>query len=128
MSVLDVRLESILSPMTVAAQTDDTLVAVAARMRRNDVGSIVVVRDTEEIVGILTERDLVRAVADGTDLTDTVVADYMTVEMTTATPNTDVIEAARTMVRLGIRHLPVVVDGHPVGVVSLRDILIELIP
>jgi CBS domain-containing protein len=129
MTADDVRLDSILSPMTVVARPDETLDDVAARMRRSDVGCVLVVDDVEKITGILTERDIVRAIADGADLNRTKVEDYMTAETTTAGPQTGVVDAARTMVRLGIRHLPVVADGgRSVGVVSLRDILIELLP
>jgi len=99
-------------------------------MRRSDVGSVVVIRrlDDETIIGVLTERDIVRAIADGADPGATLVGDYMTGEATTATSQTRVVEAAQTMVGLGIRHLPVVDDGRSIGVVSLRDILIELLP
>ena len=116
--------------MTVAALQDETLGEAAERMRRSDVGSVIVITgsDDENIVGILTERDVVRAIADGADPSSTLVGDYMTAGATTASPDESVMEAARTMVGLGIRHLPVVVEGRPVGVVSLRDILIELIP
>jgi CBS domain-containing protein len=129
-SPYDVRLDSILSPMTVACLMDESLEEVAARMRRSDVGSVLVVNsdDSDEIIGILTERDIVRAIADGAHPSSTLVGDYMTAETTTATPDTNVMDAARTMVSLGIRHLPVVAGGKSVGVVSLRDVLIELLP
>ncbi len=127
MSAEEVQLNAILSPQSVAALEDQTLEEAATLMRRSDVGSVLVVAG-EEIIGILTERDVVRAIADGADPARTKVADYMTAGATTATPATGVVDAARTMVRLGIRHLPVVDGGESIGVVSLRDILIELLP
>jgi CBS domain-containing protein len=129
MSTCDVRLTSVLSSMTVVAEEGETLDEVARRMRLNDIGSVLVLEDgSDEISGILTERDVVRAIADGVDPASTPVAEYMTTDATTAEPSTRVTEAARTMVGLGVRHLPVVTDSDQlVGVVSLRDILIELI-
>jgi CBS domain-containing protein len=128
MSAYDVRLNSVLSSMTVLAEESESLEEIARRMRLNDIGSVLVVADdSEEVTGILTERDVVRAIADGVDPATTVVSEYMTPDATTAEPSTRVTDAARTMASLGIRHLPVVTDEQLVGMVSLRDILIELV-
>ncbi len=128
MSSYDVRLTSVLSSMTVVAEQSETLEEVARRMRLNDIGSVLVTQDgSEEIAGILTERDVVRAIADGVDPATTLVSEYMTTDATTAEPTMTVTEAAKTMVGLGVRHLPVVANDQVVGMISLRDILIELI-
>lgn len=103
--------------------TGDTPVAeVAKSMLKGRFGSAVVM-DASWIVGIFTERDVLRAAASGGDLTSSVVSDWMTTEPVTAGPDTDSEDAAEIMMTQGFRHLPVV-DGKTVlGIVSLRDIL-----
>ena len=124
----DARLDAVFSSMIVIAHSDEPIRDVVRRMRLNDIGAVVVVtRDNEDVVGIFSERDVVRAVADGADPASTPTSAYMTEGATTATPATPLREAARTMVGLGIRHLPVTSDAGLIGIVSLRDILIELI-
>lgn len=77
-----------------------------------------------EIVGILTERDLMRAMADGAPPDLTKVATHMSGAPVVAALELDVNAAARLMVRHDIRHLPVVAQGMLVGMVSARDLLI----
>ena len=120
------KIESLYNSLTVIANEWEALTEAASRMRFNDVGSAAVLRDGK-VAGILTERDLTRAIADGVDLSAVTVADYMTPDPVVVTPETDAKEAARTMTDMGIRHLPVVEGDRLVGLVSARDILIELI-
>lgn len=79
--------------------------------------------DGRRLAGILTERDLVRAVAEGADLASTPVRDRMAADPDTFDPDTDVFEAGMFLLESGYRHLPVVEDGTLLGVVSLRDLL-----
>lgn len=118
-------IDGMYEPMDVVARSGESLADVASRMRFNDVGSVIVI-DSGHLVGILTERDLARAIADSTDRTS-VVGDYMTPEPVYATPATEVDEAARMMIVAGFRHLPVVDDGRLVGVLSMRDILSSIV-
>lgn len=120
------KIEAFYSSMTVIAHEWESLVDAASRMRFNDVGSAAVIRDGK-VAGILTERDLTRALADGTDATVATVSDYMTPDPIVISPDTDAKEAARMMTDMGVRHLPVVEEDWLVGLVSARDILIELI-
>jgi CBS domain-containing protein len=120
------RIDALLNPLTVVTHGWQTLVDVANRMRFNDVGSAAVL-DGDQIVGIITERDLTRAIADGADPQTMTVADYMTPEPAVISPTTDAREAARYMVDLGVRHLPVAVNGRLVGLISMRDVLLELV-
>lgn len=99
----------------------DTLLGAATRMRSYEVSALPVYR-RHRLVGIITERDVVTAVADGADLATTTVADYMTDRPVTARPDEDQQVAARRMVELGVRHLPVVNGGQVVGVLSMRDL------
>jgi len=123
-----VELYRVYSTLSVVARHEEPIVAVAARMRFNDVGCAPVVDEDNVLVGIITERDIVRAVADGADSEKTPVHDYMTSDPTVAAPDTEIREAARIMLELGVRHLPVVTpDGHLVGLASVRDLLLELL-
>src|SRR3989442_10597275 len=85
-------------------------------------GSAVIV-EAGWLVGIFTERDVLRAAASGKDLSATPVSEWMTRDPQTATADMDSEEAAQIMVSNGFRHLPVM-DGKTVlGIVSLRDVL-----
>jgi CBS domain-containing protein len=95
----------------------------ARTMVDRGVGSVVVL-EGGELVGILTERDLLRAAAGGTDLDATPVADLMTREVVTIGPDWRVEEAAVEMASRRIRHLVVTEDGRVRGVVSIRDLLL----
>jgi CBS domain-containing protein len=86
-----------------------------------NVGSAVVMQGTF-LAGILTERDVLKAAASGTDLSASKVSGWMTPDPQSVSPDTPVEEAAQIMLMNGFRHLPVV-DNHTVcGVVSLRDL------
>lgn len=100
----------------------NVLVSKAARlMAARNVGAIVVV-EGERLIGILTERDVVfRVVARGLDARATPIADVMTREPQTVDPARPFGYALVLMHRGGFRHLPVVQDGKPVGIVSARS-------
>ena len=74
-------------------------------------------------VGILTERDVLRAAASRSDLTTSPVSQWMTRDPLTATPATPAEEAAHLMLTNGLRHLPVVEGRSLKGMVSIRDVL-----
>ncbi|HVB27477.1 MAG TPA: CBS domain-containing protein [Mycobacteriales bacterium] len=111
--------------MTKASVTEspaDSLKAAAARMWSQQTGSLLVM-DGDELVGIITERDVMKAVARGVDVDTTAVSDVMTREVQTVAPETSLHEAARLMATRWIRHLPVVSSGAVVGMVSQRDLV-----
>ena len=94
---------------------------VAKRMVAKDVGAVLVF-DEGAICGILTERDVLRAVADGIDDT-TLVRDRMTANPETLDADDTMEHAAVLMIHGGFRHLPVVEQGEVVGVLSIRDLM-----
>jgi CBS domain-containing protein len=109
--------------MTEAAATDrpdDTLRQAAGKMRAQQTGSLVVL-DGEDLVGIVTERDVLNAVATDVPL-DTPVSEVMSKDLITVEPATSLREAARIMTERWIRHLPVLDGGRLVGIVSQRDL------
>lgn len=124
--VSTMRVESFCSPMDVIATSAEPLADAASRMRFNDVGCVPVI-DGGRLTGILTERDLARAVADGVDPRVMVVADYMSAQPIVVDADATVREATRVMIDAGIRHLPVLEKGRMVGIMSMRDILAELL-
>lgn len=109
--------------MTKAAVTDrpgDSLSAAARKMWDQQTGSLLVL-ERDELLGIITERDVLRAVATGTAL-DTPVSEVMTKDLITVEPGTSLREAAAIMTDRWIRHLPVLESGKLVGIVSQRDL------
>jgi CBS domain-containing protein len=106
---------------TVTETATDTLRAAAEHMWRHQTGSLIIL-DDGQLAGIITERDLLRAVALGTDLGTATISDAMTAEVFTVPPDMPLREAAREMAIRWIRHLPVVDGGQLLGVVSMRDV------
>ena len=94
---------------------------VAKRMVAKDVGAVLVF-DDDGMCGILTERDVLRAVADGID-DSTLVRDRMTPNPETLDADDTTEHAAVLMIHGGFRHLPVVEEGDVVGVLSIRDLM-----
>ena len=93
----------------------------AKRMIEEGIGSLIVVNDEGEALGIVTERDIVRAVAEGVDL-DSPVSGLMSEELLTVEPTTSVLKALEMMKAHGVRHLPVVEGDEIIGLISLRDL------
>jgi CBS domain-containing protein len=103
-----------------------TIAEVARQMRADDSDSVAVMSEGR-LVGIITERDLVRAIADGVDPQEAKADIVMTVDPATVGADEDVAMVAVKMMRLGVRHLPVVNKaGKPVGLVSARDLVAML--
>ena len=117
-----VKVKSIYRSRVVVADGDEPLADAATRMRENQVGALMVM-DGERLAGILTERDLTRAIAEGAHPEAVPVADYMTGWPTVVSPDSDVREAVLAMLEQECRHLPVVEDDQVVGMVSIRDLL-----
>ncbi len=116
------KIRALYRPEILSAAADESLADAASRMQYQEVGSLAVL-EHDKLVGILTERDLARALADAVEPAATAVRDYMTVEPVTVSPETDAADAAATMLNLGVRHLPVVDGGRVVGMISSRDLL-----
>jgi len=94
------------------------------KMAEHNIGALIV-RDADgEIVGIVSERDIVRALPQrGPEVLNAEVSEIMTSPLVTATPQTDVVDAMRSMTDKRVRHLPVLDDGELVGIVSIGDIV-----
>ena len=99
-----------------------TLRAAAETMATDAVGLLVVV-DTRGVLGVLSERDIVNAVAEGADLDDERVRDRLADDVVTIDEDASISDAAATMASAEIRHLGVTRGGDIYGVVSVRDVV-----
>jgi len=105
---------------------NSTLKEVVHKMRAHNVGSVLILNG-DELVGIFTERDLVRAFDEGAKPED-LVSDFMTRNPIVVNPEESLESALQKMLAHGIRHLPVVSpEGRVLGVVSLRDVVEALL-
>ena len=98
------RVSEIMQTDLVSCGADATVVDAAALMTRRRVGACLVV-DGPRLAGIFTERDLMRAVATGSDVRERCVGELMTRDVTLAPPDAEPVWAAEAMKRLGVRHL-----------------------
>src|SRR2546423_13651459 len=114
-SVADLMVKDVLT-----VDPADTIGEAAEKMNAANVGAVVVVEDFARIVGIVTERDLLRAVAARARAAEARVRQWMTPDPVTIDPETSIEDAAEIMFSRNFRHLPVVKDGRPLGIVSLR--------
>jgi CBS domain-containing protein len=95
-------------------------------MRHDDCDSVAVMTE-KRLLGIITERDLVRAIADGVDPKQVRADVFMSADPATVTADEDVSVVAVKMMALGIRHLPVLdAKGTPIGLISARDLVAVL--
>jgi CBS domain-containing protein len=115
-------LADIVKPNFLTVAPEDTLGEVAERMTQANVGSVIV-KDHGRMIGILTERDMLRAMAARLHTSDARVRQFMTPDPITAPPDMDLEDAAQVMLDHGFRHLPVVDGSTTLGVVSLRRVL-----
>jgi CBS domain-containing protein len=115
-------LADIVKPTFITVAPEDTLGEVAERMNNQNVGSVIV-KDHGRLIGILTERDMLRAMAARVHTSDARVRQFMTPDPITAPPDMDLEAAAQVMLDNGFRHLPVVDGSNVMGVVSLRRVL-----
>ena len=112
---------AVMSGRLLVASPADTLADAAHRMADRRVGAILVV-EGDHLAGILTERDVLRAVARGID-ENTTVADWMTRDPETLEPDESTEHAAVLMIHGGFRHLPVTENDEVVGMLSIRDLM-----
>src|SRR3712207_3725302 len=105
------RVQEIMTPSPRTARPEESVMAVAAMMRDEDVGAIPIVDGNGRLQGIITDRDItIQVVAAGIDPSQATVADHMTRNPTAIGPEADVRQAAELMAAEQIRRLPVLQD------------------
>ncbi|MER6089891.1 CBS domain-containing protein [Streptomyces bluensis] len=118
----------VMTPGVVAVRPDASLVEAAQLMRAQDIGDVLVAGG-REVIGVLTDRDItLRAVADGADPLTVSAGAVCTPHPVVIGPDDDVSAAVELMRRHAVRRLPVVEDGHAVGMVSLGDLAVSQDP
>ena len=115
------KVSEIMTKATVTDAAQDSLAEAAARMWNAQTGSLLVM-DGEHLMGIVTERDVLRAIAHGMDPQQVPLKDLMRTDVITVGPQTTLKEAAKLMATKWIRHLPVVEGSRVVGILSQRDL------
>jgi CBS domain-containing protein len=119
----DMRVRDAMSPDLLTVEPGKSLEEAAGRMAERKVGSAVVAEFTRPWPGILTERDVLHAIAAGKDAKLERVAAHETAKVVFAAPDWPLDRAAETMIEGGFRHLVVVEGRRPVGMLSMRDIV-----
>ena len=113
----------VMTPAVLTVGPTHTIRQVAQAMRSRHVGAAVVLDPDADGPGILTERDVLEAVAGGQDLDTELAADHLTAEAVSGEPHWDLDKAAAAMVAGGFRHLVICEGPEVVGVLSVRDIV-----
>lgn len=116
------QVAAIYNPLLISVEARESVFDAAERMQTQQISSAAVY-DGAAMAGILTERDVCRAVAARVDLDRTPVREFMTRDPAIVTPETHGMRAAQLMLELGVRHLPVFRGERLVGMVSIRDLL-----
>jgi CBS domain-containing protein len=120
------HIADVMSLRVVSVRPDETVRLAIARMMEESVGGVVVC-DGDRLVGIFTERDVLRLAGENDRFVDLSVGDVMTRCVVTVGPDDDVLAAAALMSERRIRHLPVVQDGNVLGLIGIREVLRSLV-
>lgn len=122
---LDAPARSIMASATIETGPEATLREVIDLLAENDIGTVPVIDPRDrKLIGIMGERDLVRAMSDGVDIDVERVGDVMVFDTSTLHASTTIRQAASMMIEGGIRHLPLVDDDNSLrGILSIRDLL-----
>ena len=115
------QVRDVMTEATITETPTDKLRTAAERMWREQTGSLLITTDGR-LTGIITERDVLRAVALGADPDLATVDEAMSIDVHTVPPDMPLHVAAREMAARWIRHLPVVENGQLLGVISMRDV------
>ncbi|HET8739476.1 MAG TPA: CBS domain-containing protein [Acidimicrobiia bacterium] len=119
---VDMTVRELIGGEIVAVDPHRSLRQAAGLMATSELGALAVTED-RRLIGIFTERDLVRACANRADLDRSTVGDWMTIDPDSLDPDMPIKDAADWMLAAGYRHLPVVEGTTPIGMVSIKDIL-----
>ena len=121
--VADIPVSEVMSRAVITVKKNDTIEKIAQIMSRAKIGGVVVT-EKSKIVGIITEKDIMRSVlAEGKDYKKMLVGKVMVKPVKTISPDTDIDEAARLMSKLDIERLPVVKDEKLLGIITARRLV-----
>jgi len=120
------KVRDLVRDTVISCYVDEPVECAVAKMYAANVGSVVVLERDGRLAGIVTERDIVRFLAQEVDL-KTPLGQVARKQVITASPDETVVSAAVKMIENNIRHMPVVEGGRVIGVVSIRDVLRALL-
>ena len=115
-----------MSSRLVSVEPDERVQTAVARMLEEEVGAVAVI-EQGRIVGIFTERDVLRLAGGGEAFLSLRIGDVMTTELAVVDTEDDLLSAARLMQQRRIRHLPVVQGEHVLGILGIREVLRTLV-
>lgn len=107
----------------ITVRPDEPVRRAIALLVENRIGALLVVDTNETLVGILSERDIMRTAAIDESLFGRPISEIMTREVIVGVPQDDVIAVAHTMLEKRFRHLPIVDEGQLIGIISIGDVL-----
>ncbi len=108
----------------ISVSPDNSLLEVAKTLRENKIGAVLVCEDAGRMCGVLSERDIIIAIAKhGSNILGGKVSDFMTEGVYTCSPDDDMKKVMEQMTRRRVRHLPVVDEGNVVGMISIGDVV-----
>lgn len=102
---------------------DQTISEAIIRLSDYNIGVLIVVGESGNVVGIISERDIVRRLVKDPDLLNRKVSEVMTSEVIVGVPQDDVMSVVHTMTEKRFRHIPVIDRGQLIGIISIGDIL-----
>jgi CBS domain-containing protein len=118
------KLKKIMIEKVKTARLDDTVQNIALLMNRHQIGCVIIVDDDNHPVGIITERDIIkRVICKAIHVEDAQITDVMSKPLVIASPDMRAGDAAKIMIEHNIKKMPVVNDGHLVGLVTLTDLV-----
>ncbi|MCV2458296.1 CBS domain-containing protein [Streptomyces sp. ICN988] len=122
------QVHEVMTAQPVTVGPDTSVQQVAARMRDENIGAVLVT-DSGQLRGLVTDRDLtVRILAEGGDVSGRTVGEACSSEVVAVAPDDDVARAVQLMRSKALRRLPVVDNGQPVGILSLGDLAVDRDP
>jgi CBS domain-containing protein len=117
---------NVMSLRVVSVSPDDPVRVAIARMLEENIGSVAVC-EGDRLVGIFTERDVLRLAGEGPQFAEVEVGDVMTRQPVTISPEDEILAAAQLMAERRIRHLPVVQGENLLGIVGIREVMRTLV-
>ena len=119
-------IEGFFHEQMVTAGPNESVADVAQRMSKSNVGAVLLV-ENERLVGLFTERDLLkRVVAEGLDPAGTPVREVATTDVIHVATGSSVRACAEQLKKHGVRHMPIVEDHRPIGIISARDFFVKV--
>jgi signal-transduction protein with cAMP-binding, CBS, and nucleotidyltransferase domain len=126
-SLMQDNVRSLGCPLPALVSPETHLSVVVEIMMQSRVGAVLVVNEDARLIGILTERDFLTKVAGLAGYAEHAVRDYMTPDPEAVTPDDPIAFALGKMSLGNYRHIPVIESGHPVGLLSVGDVLKHIV-